>query len=245
MKRLLYLTLCAALLLGTVVYAVDANATGYPPAPDPKPATTQTSTSKATAGAVAGAKAGANAKGGAAQAKGGSADAASDNDTSIGGDHNKSDFLAIALPAPVFVAPLPVLPATTCAEAFGRAHALGWNFASEGENGINPDKCIAIEIYNAHVKGCRYASAKQVLDLLTVKILAGFKPVDQTLLDLSAIECTALNAPPKAAPASYFLLPPEEKKAPAVRRVVAAGDDPCNSPTAKSCTAKRKLIVVK
>jgi hypothetical protein len=239
-KRALYLSVCAGLLFGMVLGAVlDANATSKPPEPKPS---TSTSTSNANAGATAGAKAaaGATAAGGAAQASTG--DASASNMLNVGGStgDNYSSW-AVALPFPAFTPPLPTLPVGSCLHTTQGSRQGGWNFAGAAEGEINPDKCILLTIYNAHVTSCRYSTAKQVLDLMTAKLLEGYVPFNQTLLDLSPTECVALNAVRNPAPVNYFLLPEDRpKRTGGSTRGAKAVVDPCTSPTARACAKTTK-----
>lgn len=98
-------------------------------------------------------------------------------------------------PAPVFTAPLPVIQGCPGANVDQSATAIGWNFVSHARAAVNTDNCTAITLYNSYLSTCKYRSAQQVLNLLTVKVLPGFERSEVSLVDLTRAECDALNKP--------------------------------------------------
>lgn len=125
------------------------------------------------------------------------------------GSYSDDDSFYV-LPAPVFTPPLPAIN-SPCTNTAQQAFSIGWSAFSQASGGTNTDNCVAIEMYNAALKACRYATAGQIMDLLTAKVLAGFQvPPRSGLLDLTPAECGALAAPP----------------APKVSTYVAVGDRP-------------------
>jgi hypothetical protein len=113
-------------------------------------------------------------------------------DNSNGGSFKSNMWV---LPAPVFTPPLPMIVGCPGANIEQFAAAIGWSFASIAKASVNTDNCTAITLYNSYVATCKYASAQQVLDLLSAKILPGFKRADIILVDLDAAKCNALLAP--------------------------------------------------
>lgn len=159
---------------------------------DPKP-------TSAHAGALSNAKAGAiaDADGGAGGAGGTGGTASSNNSVNVtgassgyGDDH---DFYV--LPSPMFAPQLPAIQ-SPCTNTSQRGMSAGWSALSMYEAGSNTDNCVAIEMYNAAVKTCHYATAGKIMDLLTAKVLAGFEPPKRgELIDLSPSECRVALAP--------------------------------------------------
>lgn len=127
---------------------------------------------------------------------GASSDAALSN---IGNSHDesKSSFkaLALSLPSPVFTPPLPI---SGCPQANVDQSALsvaGGMLFSHAKGTVNTDNCTAIIIYNAFLAQCKYESAQQVLNSLTVKILPDWKPQNTVNIDLTTRECVELQKP--------------------------------------------------
>lgn len=156
-------------------------------------------------------------------------------DNSSGGSFKSNMWV---LPAPVFTPPLPPIAGCPGANIEQFAAAVGWSFASIAKASVNTDNCTAITLYNSYVATCKWASAQQVLDLLSAKVLPGFQPSkDLGLVDLTPAGCTALLAPvvnnitnryetfytpPAPTPAPPACVPPAKKakpkaKAPAPR----------------------------
>lgn len=195
MKKLLALILAA--------FALSAGATSTPPKPElpaPAPAPSASSSSQAAAVAAAAAKAGAN-----ASAAGGAATSAVGDVApvqSIGGDSVSSRAWSLFAQPPAFTPPM--APIAGCAPVITQEAASGWLIvggASKATGKTDPTDCTLIAIRNAKVEACQYASAKQIEDLLTTKLLPGFKPsAAEGFADLDTRACAALKAPPKPEP---------------------------------------------
>ena len=139
-------------------------------------------------------------------------------------DHSSSSFkaLALSLPTAAFTPPMPI-DASDCTNTTQRADAQLWNGFSQASAARSTDTCTLIKLHNAYLAECQYASAKQVKDLLTAKLLPGFKPADRPAFDMSENECRAWNtpAPPRlpeavnlvaAAPAPAACVPTKHRK---------------------------------
>ena len=125
---------------------------------------------------------------------------ASLTDNSQGGSYRSSMWV---LPAPVFTPPLPAIPCPS-ANTEQSAFAVGFNFISFAKASTNSDNCTAITLYNSYVATCKYASAQQVLDRLSAKVLPGFTPSGIVLIDIEAAKCTALLAPVTNVTNNYY-----------------------------------------
>lgn len=114
----------------------------------------------------------------------------------IGNDNSSSSFraLAVSLPTAVFTPPLPMSDGN-CTNVDQDAGAVGWNFASKASAHQSTDHCVLIKLHNSYLAECQYASAKQIKDLLTAKLLPGFKATDNGMVDLATDACRALLAP--------------------------------------------------
>lgn len=199
-----------------------------PPSPTPAPATSADAhaTASATANSQAGAAANAQQAQGQQQGQG-----QGQSQSSTGGtmsDSSSSRFNAYALPAPVFTPPMARVECPT-PRIENRAISVGWGFVSAARGDTTTDDCTAIALRNAYVEQCQYASAKQVQDLLTAKVLPGFKSSTVVYLDLTQGECTALKAPP---------LPP----APPQIIYVPAPTAPAASATPAPAVVKKKVV---
>lgn len=197
-----------------------------PPAtPGGNTSSSSTSSSSAAAGAAAGANAvgmggaggqgGAGGAGGAANASGGNArqgqhqgqsQSAAGTGTGTGGsaNDNSSSHLYV-LPAPVFTPPMAAVQCPN-ARIKTRAWAIGWNFISASSGDTDSDDCTALMLRNAYVEECQYASAKQVQDRLSAKVLADFKPSTTFYLDLTREECMALKSPRPVVETRYVMI---------------------------------------
>lgn len=141
---------------------------------------------------------GAGGNGAAAAAAGDSAANSNSTLTGIGNstDQSQSSFkaLAISLPTPVFTPPLPM---STCPQANvdQSAVAVGFGLFSHAKGSVNTDNCTAIIIYNSFLAQCKYESAQQVLNMLTVKVLPDWKAQNTVNIDLTTKECVELLKP--------------------------------------------------
>ncbi len=102
------------------------------------------------------------------------------------------------LPAPVFTPPMAAVDCPAGVDITNEALAIGWNAVSAARGHTDNSACVLITLRNAYVEQCQFASAKQVQDLLTAKMLPGFAASSTVYLDLTLAECDALHAPPKA-----------------------------------------------
>lgn len=212
------------LAVGLLAFCLPAFATGNH---EPKPKPPHTVHPHAQAGAQAGAAAlssskatstsvsGASAATGPVSAAGGHSAATSDNAVNVnagtGSSHTDGDNLYV-LPSPMFAPQLPAIN-SPCTNTSQEGMSIGFSAFSGYRGGSNTDNCVAIEMYNAAVKSCRYATAGQIMDLLTVRVLAGFQPPKRAeLLDLTPSECELLKQPPKPAPVALSLILPEPPK---------------------------------
>lgn len=181
------LTLAAALML-----ALPALATNNPP-PAAVPAPAATATSRAAAGAKADADAAARARSSAGGA-------------TVSGD--TGDTTLAILPALVHTPPLPLLPATSCISTHQESLGVAFGLVSHAVADQSSDNCVAIILYNAAVSTCRYASARQIADLLTVKVLPGFQAPRTPLADLTPEQCEVVKTPPPVVAVRSFIDPP-------------------------------------
>lgn len=201
------------------------------PVPTPTPTSSPSSTSAAEASATSSAQAGATAN--AQQAQGQQqGQGQGQSQSSTGGtmsDSSSSRFNAYALPAPVFTPPMARVECPT-PRIENRAFSVGWGFVSAARGDTTTDDCTAIALRNAYVEQCQYASAKQVQDLLTAKVLPGFKSSTVVYLDLTQGECTALKAPP---------LPPAP---PQIIYVPAAAAPAASAPPPAPPVVRKKVV---
>jgi len=148
-----------------------------------------------------------------------------------------NDYRLYALPAPMYLPPLPAI-SSPCANSRQMGFSAGWSALSYTEGATSTDNCVVIEMYNAAIRMCNYKTAAQIMDLLTVKVLAGFVAPDRRdLIDLTPRECQALSLPVKTAPLSYNLIDDlmlatkkaEKEKAPEPQKT-DAGKEPKKQP---------------
>lgn len=168
--------------------------------------------SSSMAGAVAGAvaTAGSTALGGAGGAATVAAGAAMGGSASTtGGDSN-----LWVMPAPVFTPPMITI---SCPQAAvnQEAFAVGWNFLSYAKSNIDPMECTLIQIRNAKVETCQYASAKQIEDMMVKRRLPDYAPNPVVMDDYTPAECRLLLAPPKIIPPVLYVPPVQTPVCPA------------------------------
>lgn len=149
----------------------------------------------AAAGAVSGSKSAAT--GGNASAAGGAGGDASSRLSGIGNDNSSNSFkaLAISLPTPVFVPPMPAIGDCPSATVTQSSRAVGWNFVSWADSRIDTDNCTTIKIYGSLMAQCKYRSAGVVLAHLTMKVLPEYRPEESGDVDLTEKECRELSLP--------------------------------------------------
>ena len=236
---------CAA--ISAALMSASAFANGTPPAtPSTKPSTSSssaTSAATAKAGAIAaGVGIGHGGQGGAGGA-GGSASVGPTSSTSAGGSAEQSQSqgltnmspstssindlssstarsLSLFLPPPVFTPPMAKID---CASAHIKqsADAQLWSGFSQARAETDPTDCTLIQLRNAKVETCQYASAKQIEDLMVAKHLKGFKPnADVVFTDYSEKECAVLKAPRVEPPQAINFIAAEPPKAECKAEVV-------------------------
>jgi hypothetical protein len=170
----------------------------------PAPSTSTSSTASATAAADASA----------AQHQG-QHQGQQQNAVGIGQGGNVSDASSFSshmyvLPAPVFTPPMAAVDCPAGVSITNDAASIGWNFASVAHGRTDNSDCVLIALRNAYVEQCQYASAKQVQDLLTAKLLPGFKSSGTAYLDLTRAECDALKLPPLPTQPTLIYVPTVE-----------------------------------
>lgn len=79
------------------------------------------------------------------------------------------------------------------------ATGVGFGAFSRADSKADGSDCTMINVRNAKVEACQYASAKQIEDLVVAKRLPGYVPTPNTFRDLSTEECIALKNPAPAA----------------------------------------------
>lgn len=123
-------------------------------------------------------------------------DATASNSVNVGGSPAYgSEHNFYILPSPMFAPQLPTIN-SPCANASQKGGAFLFGVMSAYEGGISTDNCVAIEMYNAAIKSCRYKTAGQIMELLTVKVLPNFKPAQRDdLIDLDTRACGAHSRP--------------------------------------------------
>lgn len=235
MKHIRTSALAVAFLLAS---AAQANSNPPPPAASP---TSSTSLSASEAAAAAAAKAQAGAQAGAkAVGTGGKSNATANTGASTsnssagggggggGGSVSSGDNNLFVLPSPVFTPPMAPVDCPAGVDITNEAFSLGWSAVSAARGHTDNSACVLITLRNSYVDQCQYASAKQVQDLLTAKLLPGFKSSGTRYIDLTTAECAALKAPPvqKAvaapepmAPVVYVDMPADPPKAAPKKRV--------------------------
>lgn len=172
------------ILAASLMLALPAFATNRPP-----PAAVQAPAATSTSSAAAGARAGAD-----AVARSGGATVTGDS----------GDTTLAILPPLVHTPPLPLLPTSSCVNTHQESLGIVFGVVSKASADQTSDNCVAITLYNAAVATCRYASAKQIADLLTIKVLPGFHPPRASLIDYSPGECDALKPAPPQVVRSYI-----------------------------------------
>lgn len=165
-----------------------------------------------------------------------------------------SRSLSLFLPPPVFTPPMAKIDCPS-AHITQTADAQLWSGFSQARAETDPTDCTLIQLRNAKVETCQYATAKQIEDLMLAKHLKNFKAnVDVKFTDYDDKDCAVLKAPPKVemkpeSSAILYTLPPQtvpefkmpepvKKKAPA-KKVVKKADPVCPSGQAQQCVVKK------
>lgn len=190
-----------------------------PPAPTPAPSTAN---SKSVSGAVSGSKATAGAKSSSSSKSSSVAkqdqsqtlqssvknevansndSSANNNGTGNGNDNSQNKFQSLLLTLPQ-LAYTPPLPQLSCPESSASQSSTGvlWGLYSRAEGGINTDNCSLFRIYNAYLEQCKFASAEELLDKLTVKLLPTYTIQTTQLENLNAKDCMVWKNPPPPPP---------------------------------------------
>lgn len=228
MRHTRFSALAAAFLLAAS--AVQANST--PPTPAPPTSSTSLSASEAAAVAAAKAQAGAQAVGTGGKSNATANTGASTSNSSAGGGGgggggsvSSGDNNLFVLPSPVFTPPMARVDCPAGVDITNEAFSLGWSAVSAARGHTDNSACVLITLRNSYVDQCQYASAKQVQDLLTAKLLPGFKSSGTRYIDLTTTECAALKAPPMpvVVPPAPVVAPPAPApaSAPAITPAVA------------------------
>jgi hypothetical protein len=226
-----------------------ANATGSP-TPTPAPTPTTTSGADAAATAAARAKAEADALAQQQQKQKASADATlSSTDTSS----SRALALSLFVQPPAFTPPMAQVQ---CASAHVKQEASsGWIILggySSANSTTDSSDCTLLNIRNAMVKECKYASAKQVEDLLVQKHLPKFAPNAQAYtkaagdpgyVDYTPAQCAVLLTPPAPPPLVMLqdLIPPPAPEKPCPLGLIRNSKGVCYK-SAPLCTPRQKLV---
>jgi hypothetical protein len=218
-------------LVAAVCAVSAAQATGSPaPAPAPTSAAPITSTSDAAAQAAAAALAGArsDAAGGAAEQQ--QKAAASSALTSADNSTARALALSFFVQPPAFTPPMAQVQCASASvkqEASSTWIVLGGH--SSATSTTDASDCTLLNIRNAMVKECKYASAKLVEDLLVQKHLPKFQPTGQAytksqddpgFVDYTPTQCGVLLAPPPPPPPLVSIEPLLPKAEPVAPKVV-------------------------
>jgi len=210
-----------ALATGTPSCGTKGNPCKPNPKPQPKPTpapASASSNSSAAAGASAGALAGAVAGSSVGNVAGGSAAVEGVSSSSAGGSSdlqsaidvnaapsitdtssNSSRAWSLFLPPPVWTPPMaPVQCASANIEQ--GSTSVGWSAFSTANARTDSSDCTLIQMRNAKVEACQYASAKQIEDLLVSKYLTKYQPSTVAMVDYTDKECAALKASLQAKP---------------------------------------------
>lgn len=235
MNKLLLIALLALTGTANATYCTNG-AKDYPKCTPPASSLSSNSNSAATsnsmAGAVAGAvaTAGSTALGGAGGAGGAGGVATVAAGAAMGGNVSTSggDSNLWVMPAPVFTPPMITI---SCPQAAvnQEAFAVGWNFLSYAKSNIDPMECTLIQIRNAKVETCQYASAKQIEDMMVKRRLPDYVPNPVVMDDYTPAECKLLLAPPKSVPPVLYIPPVQAPVCPA----------PVVKPKAKAAAPKK------
>lgn len=206
--------LIIAVAATAIMLLESAHAIGNTPPPATTYDVTNISGSKSLAAAVSGSESSAisgsksSAEGGAAVSgskSSASADGTQDQSTSVVNEGGKSRSLALFLPPPVFTPPMAKVD---CAGAMITQDAVSvlWSGFSKASAKTDSSDCTLINIRNAKVETCQYASAKQIEDLVVRRHLTDFKPTDNAeFIDYPPEKCALLRAPPKTEPQVSFV----------------------------------------
>lgn len=236
-----------ALATGTPHCGTKGNPCKPTPKPQPKPTPTPASASSnssaaagASAGALAGAAAGAyvgSVGGGSAAVEGvssSSAGGSSDLQSAIDVDaapsitdtsSNSSRAWSLFLPPPAWTPPMAPVSCPSANIEQGST-ATFWNGFSNVTAKTDSSDCTLIQVRNAKVEACQFASAKQIEDLLVSKYLKNYQPSTVGMVDYTDKECAVLKlaAQPKPEPVVYPLAPLADKPA---EPAPAAKPTPC------------------
>lgn len=112
---------------------------------------------------------------------------------SIGGDSVNSKAWSLFLPPLAFVPPMSAIAG--CAPEITQSSvgvAFGAYSAANGKT--DPQDCTLIQLRNAKVDACQYASAKQIEDLMLMKKLPDYRPSITQYTDLEPRDCAAVKA---------------------------------------------------
>lgn len=122
------------------------------------------------------------------------------------------------------------------------ADAQLWSGFSQARAETDPTDCTLIQLRNAKVETCQYATAKQIEDLMLAKHLKDFKPnTGVNFTDYNEKECAVLKAPPvekKPEAINFLYSPPLDTRVPDVKLpVVTCPKTPAKPPRKPSSKA--------
>jgi hypothetical protein len=182
----------AAALLCALALTMPAAGTTKPEDPKP-PVPAAAPTAQAAAQAAAKASSSSSAAGGSAAAGNTLGDVAPVQ--TVGGQAVSSHAWSLFAQPPAFTPPM--APIAGCAPVITQEATSGWLILgglSKATGKTDPTDCTLIALRNAKVEQCQYASAKQIEDLLTAKLLPGYTPGPADgFTDLKPIACAALR----------------------------------------------------
>lgn len=122
---------------------------------------------------------------------------------------SQSRALGLTFAPGAFTPPLPAINNPCSPTVTQSARGLGMGILSRADAKTDPRICHIVERRNNAWRECRYATAKQIDDLLMVEMLPGFKPPAETYLkdnndpgfvDFSPQHCALLTTPPPKPP---------------------------------------------
>lgn len=149
--------------------------------------------------------------------------------------------LALFIPPPVFTPPMAKIDCPI-AHIKQTADAQLWSGFSQARAETDPTDCTLIQLRNAKVETCQYATAKQIEDLMVAKHLKDFKPNDGVkFTDYNEKDCAVLKAPPvekKPEAINFLYTPPLDTRVPDVKLpVVTCQKTPAKPPRKPSSKA--------
>lgn len=138
---------------------------------------------------------------------------------------NSSRAWSLFLPPPAWTPPMAPVSCPSANIEQGST-AVFWSGFSNATAKTDSSDCTLIQVRNAKVEACQFASAKQIEDLLVSKYLKNYQPSTVGMVDYTDKECAVLKlaAQPKPEPVVYPLAPLADKPA---EPAPAAKPTPC------------------